>query len=603
MDLPSGEVLSPRGNVHSASCLAAPFLPAAEAADNEDAGDAKQPEALGELGRLSRLAGPLILQNLAGYSLSIVSAAFLGHLNDPVALSSAVLAGSFYNITGYSLVIGLAAGMETLCGQAYGAGNYGMLGLVLQRALLICWVACLPVAAFWSQSRWLLAALHQQPEIVDGASRYLAIATPALFLSVISSCLYRYLVTQQEVRPSTICTVITALLCPAFNWALIYKLRMGLEGAAWAFVASTGTYSALLAAYTLVRDWRLCAARSPRATWGGLSAGAFEGWGTYLRFALPSAAMICMEWWIFELVILMSGTLGSFADVAVASMGISFNISSWCYMIPMALGTAANTRVANALGAGSAARAATSARTALGVALGLQLCLAGGLFAGRHHVAKVFTLQPDVVHNVGRLMPALAASVLGDGVIAVLGGILRGSGRQSLGAALNLVGYWAVGCPVALLLGFRAHMDVLGFWCGLASATSLQTMILGTVVLRCDWRREVRRAAVLVSEQADQAAIEQDRRRSRGYARPEPDEEAAGNGAAGQHQHQQRPAAVRVVARPGPGEGEAAAPAALANSASGSVRDVEALVAAGGGAADADDIRTPLLAAPAPGAR
>lgn len=67
--------------------------------------------------RLLHLALPLVLQNIAGYTLSVVAAAFIGHLNDPVSLSAAVLAGSFYNISGYSLVIGLSAGMETLCGQ------------------------------------------------------------------------------------------------------------------------------------------------------------------------------------------------------------------------------------------------------------------------------------------------------------------------------------------------------------------------------------------------------------------------------------------------------------------------------------------------------
>jgi MATE family multidrug resistance protein len=53
--------------------------------------------------------------------------------------------------------------------------------------------------------------------------RYLAIATPAVFLSAGSSCLYRYLVTQQEVRAPMICTIITAALCPLYNWLLIYR--------------------------------------------------------------------------------------------------------------------------------------------------------------------------------------------------------------------------------------------------------------------------------------------------------------------------------------------------------------------------------------------
>ncbi|GFR39892.1 hypothetical protein Agub_g397, partial [Astrephomene gubernaculifera] len=105
----SGEVSSPRSSTHSANGLAAPLLqPSAEAADADV--QAGRSDAAKELSSLSRLAGPLILQNLAGYTLSVVSTAFVGHLDDPVALSSAVLAGSFYNITGYSLVIGLSAG-------------------------------------------------------------------------------------------------------------------------------------------------------------------------------------------------------------------------------------------------------------------------------------------------------------------------------------------------------------------------------------------------------------------------------------------------------------------------------------------------------------
>ncbi|GFR39891.1 hypothetical protein Agub_g396, partial [Astrephomene gubernaculifera] len=408
--------------------------------------------------------------------------------------------------------------------------NYGMLGLVLQRALLVCWAACVPVALLWSQAPRLLAAMHQQPDIVAGASRYLSIATPALFLSVLSACLFRYLVTQHRVRPSTICTLVTAALCPIYNWLLIYRFKMGLEGAAWAFVASTGTYSVLLVCYTVVRDWRRYKCNHPVQTWPGFSRGALQGWGTYLRLAAPAAAMICMEWWMFEFVIVMSGCLGAFAEVAVAVTGISFHITSWTYMIPMSLGTAANARVSNALGSGSAQGARTAARTAISTTLCLQLCIAAGLFAGRHHVAQAFTTQPDIVHHVGRIMPVLSASAVGDGLIAVLGGVLRGSGRQSLGAALNLVGYWLVGCPLAVLLGFKAGWDVLGFWCGLASATSLQAIILSVVISRCDWNREVARAAKLVSEHA--APLLEPPLTSQS-PQPEPEEAAASAAAAG----------------------------------------------------------------------
>lgn len=56
--------------------------------------------------------------------------------------------------------------------QAYGAGSYKALGLVLQRALLITWFTCLPIMLLWAHSESLMLALGQQPAIAAGAARY-----------------------------------------------------------------------------------------------------------------------------------------------------------------------------------------------------------------------------------------------------------------------------------------------------------------------------------------------------------------------------------------------------------------------------------------------
>lgn len=45
--------------------------------------------------------------------------------------------------------------------QAYGARRYAMLGVVLQRARLICWCACIPVAVLWNFMGPLLLLLGQ----------------------------------------------------------------------------------------------------------------------------------------------------------------------------------------------------------------------------------------------------------------------------------------------------------------------------------------------------------------------------------------------------------------------------------------------------------
>ena len=66
--------------------------------------------------RLLALAWPISLLNLLNFVGGIVPLAFVGHL-DPFSLSVAVLATSFLNVSGYCIILGTAAALETLCGQ------------------------------------------------------------------------------------------------------------------------------------------------------------------------------------------------------------------------------------------------------------------------------------------------------------------------------------------------------------------------------------------------------------------------------------------------------------------------------------------------------
>lgn len=61
--------------------------------------------------------------------------------------------------------------------QAYGAGSYLRVGVILQRALLVCWMVCLPVVLLWSQvwmcdtgwgSPWTHAWLHESSLSLHG---------------------------------------------------------------------------------------------------------------------------------------------------------------------------------------------------------------------------------------------------------------------------------------------------------------------------------------------------------------------------------------------------------------------------------------------------
>eukprot|EP00879_Flechtneria_rotunda_P027356 GHRR01029303.1.p1 GENE.GHRR01029303.1~~GHRR01029303.1.p1 ORF type:complete len:272 (+),score=31.02 GHRR01029303.1:657-1472(+) len=251
----------------------------------------------------------MTIQSLAAMLLTFISTTFVGHLNEPLALSAVVLSSSLYNVSGISITIGLASAMDTLCGQAFGAHRYTLLGEVLQRARVICWCCCLPIALLWSRIEPILLLLGQDAQLSHLAAVNMRILIPSLFLGVLNDTTRRYLVAQRAVFPTSCCYLITTALSPLYNWLFIFRLDMRIQGAAYALVCCTATNALLLTCYRTYRD-NFKLANSPMATWRGYSLAAFKGWGQYLALGLPGAAMICLEWWCWEVMIFLAGAAG-----------------------------------------------------------------------------------------------------------------------------------------------------------------------------------------------------------------------------------------------------------------------------------------------------
>lgn len=427
-----------------------------------------------------RLAVPLMVNNVAGYALSIVGAIYIGRLG-ALPLSASVLANSVYNCTGLALALGLSAGMETLCGQAYGAGAYTRVGVVLQRALLVCWTVCTPLVLLWSMSHALLLQLGQQPEIAALASRYLILCIPCLYLTTTMECVRKYLQAQRAVKPAMAVAAVTLAASPLFFWFAVERLGLGLDGAALAFITCQLATLLGLLGYVVYRAQRMRGKKEQ--TWGGWSPEAFRGWGEYFSYGLPAAAMIALEWVAYEVIILMAGLLPD-ASVALSTMGICLNINAWMYMLPLGLGGAVNTSIANALGAG---HTATAKRVFYGGIVSgalLQALLALAIVLRGPQMVALFTNEPAVIASCCTVLPLLAGLVFFDGVNAVVSGVLRGSGRQLLGAAVNGIGFWVVGVPAAAWLAFNGGLGITGFWLGVIAGATVQALVLLVLLSR-----------------------------------------------------------------------------------------------------------------------
>ncbi|CAN6283488.1 unnamed protein product [Urochloa humidicola] len=82
--------------------------------------------AAAEAKRLLRLTGPLVVNFILRNAIQIVSVMFVGHLGE-LPLAGTSLAASLANVTGFSFLSGMAGALSTLCGQAFGARQYGLL--------------------------------------------------------------------------------------------------------------------------------------------------------------------------------------------------------------------------------------------------------------------------------------------------------------------------------------------------------------------------------------------------------------------------------------------------------------------------------------------
>nr|GLL20121.1 protein DETOXIFICATION 14-like isoform X1 [Ipomoea trifida] len=407
---------------------------------------------VGEVKEVNRIALPMIVVTVSQYLLRTSPMLMLGHLGE-LPLSSASIATSLCNVTGYSVLFGMSSALETLCGQAYGAGQYKKLSTFTYVAILCLFLVCIPVSILWLFTERLLKLIGQDPSIAAQAGNYAIWLIPTLFPYAILQSLVRYLQTQSLILPMLWTAVAALCLQLPICWAFIFKLNLGNAGAALSIGVSYWFNVILILVY--VKYSSTC--KKSRAT---LSWDVFATMGEFFRFALPSAVMVCLT------------------------------TTSVHYHIPYSFGAAASVRVSNALGGGKpqAARAALFAVLVLSATEFLLASVA--IFCCRYVWGYMFTYEQEVITYVKEITPLLCLSIILDGTQAVLSGVARGSGWQHIGAYVNLGSYYLFGIPLALLFGFVLHLKGEGLWGGLVAGGFLQSTVFSLITGFTDWEKQ-----------------------------------------------------------------------------------------------------------------
>ncbi|XP_030499345.2 protein DETOXIFICATION 12 [Cannabis sativa] len=434
-----------------------------------------------EVKKLGYLGGPLVIVVLSQYLLQVISIMMVGHLGE-LALSSSAIANSLSVVTGLSVLMGMASALETICGQAYGAKQYKKLGLQTYTSIFCLFLVCIPISLVWIFMGKILVFIGQDPQISHEAGKFIIWLIPALFAYATLQPLVRYFQTQSMITPMVITSF--AILCfhIPLCWVLVFKSGMGNVGGALAISISYWLNAIILGFYIKFSP-------SCEKTRAPISMEMFHGIGEFFRLAIPSAIMICLEWWSFELLILMSGILPN-PQLETSVLSVCLQTISTLYAIPYGVGAAASTRVSNELGAGNPQGARIATFAAMFLAIAETSIVTTTLFMSRGIFGYTFSNEKEVVNYVTEMAPLVCLSVVLDSMQGVLSGIARGCGWQHIGAFINLGAFYLCGIPIAAILGFWVNMRGKGLWIGIQSGALVQTTLLALVTGCTNWEKQ-----------------------------------------------------------------------------------------------------------------
>ncbi|HZH02996.1 MAG TPA: MATE family efflux transporter, partial [Myxococcaceae bacterium] len=188
-----------------------------------------------------------------------------------------------------------------------------------------------------------------------------------------------------------------------------------------------------------------------------------------LKVGVPIGFHFTADFGAFGLAGLMAGKLGP-ASAAANHVAVTF--CGLAYQMAMGLGNAGSVRVGRAVGAGDAVGARRAGWVALGAGTGLMSASALIYFFAPRQMAALISREPEVLALAVPLLGVAALFQVGDGLQAVGGGVLRGTGSTRFTFAANLVGHYGIGLPAAVLFGLWMGQGIVGIWWGLSLGLS-----------------------------------------------------------------------------------------------------------------------------------
>ena len=210
--------------------------------------------------------------------------------------------------------------------------------------------------------------------------------------------------------------------------------------------------------------------------------------------------MLCSEWWAFEVLTFMGGTLGV---IELASLTICLNLHSLLFRVPLGITEATSALLGNSIGANNVPLAKRFAGMIFKFAALVVFSLGALVILARSFITDLFATEENLVAMTSKLVIVLGCCFLVDGMQATLHGPIRALGLQHKAGLIAISCYWLIGLPLAAILAFKCDYGVYGLMSGFSSATITEAIAFAIIVKRKNWQQAAKESQARIEAQND----------------------------------------------------------------------------------------------------
>lgn len=417
---------------------------------------------------LLNIALPIIMGNLGFILIGAGDVLIAGHHSTDTlaAISIATAITNCIQTFGIGLIASVSPLLSNFRGERKSAKKYFFptirFSMFLSVLVMFAVLASIP----------LIDYLHFEAKLVPMIKQYMFVTAFATFGGYLHAALKEFLQAFEIVLFPNLVTVFSVFLNIALNVILVFGFgpisSLGVLGLAVAsfIVRYFMGFALLIYCFSVMNfnDYK-----------------DFDYYKSLIKIGIPISCAIMVEFIAFNSIAIIMGRV---SGVYAAAQNLVCTLTTVSFMVPLAISNAIAVKVGFANGAGNIKDLKRYSFVGVVMSVGFMLCSAFVFATFPQFLVKLFTQDNNLIKISIPVLYILSVFQVFDGLQVALSGIFKGMKRTGVVLISNFVAYWLISLPLGYTLAFHFHLNLRGFWYGLASAAIILCAMMSVMLLK-----------------------------------------------------------------------------------------------------------------------